>query len=37
MQNNEGIGTSSFLIVANNSRYKQNKKNPESLFVDIGK
>ena len=34
---NECLETSSFLIFANNSRSKQNEKNPEHPFVDIGK
>ena len=34
---NEWVETKSFFIFANNSRSKQNKKNPEHTFVDIGK
>ena len=34
---NECVETRSFLIFANNSRSKQNKKNTEHSFVDIGK
>ena len=34
---NECAETRSFLIFANNSRSKQNKKNPTYAFVDIGK
>ena len=34
---NECVETRSFLIFANNSRSKQNKKNPAHPFVDIGK
>ena len=34
---NECLETRSFLIFANNSRSKQNEKNPEHPFVDIGK
>ena len=35
--NNECVETSSLFIFANNSRSKQNKKNPEQPTVDIGK
>ena len=31
-----GAETRFFLIFSNNSRSKQNKTNPEQLFVDIG-
>ena len=31
------VETRSFLILANNSSSKQNKKNPEFAFVDVGK
>ena len=34
---NECIETRSFYIFINNSRSKQNKKNPRHAFVDIGK
>ena len=34
---NESVETKSFLIFTNNSRSKQNKKNPAHPFVDIGK
>ena len=34
---NERVETRLFLIFANNSRSKQNKKNPTRPFVDIGK
>ena len=34
---NEGVENMSFLILANNSRSKESKKNPEHAFVDIGK
>ena len=33
----ECVETKSFLILANNSRSKKKKKNPEHPFVDIGK
>ena len=33
----EGVETRSFSFFANNSRSKQNKKNPEHPFLDIGK
>ena len=33
----ECVETKSFYILANNSRSKHNKKNPEQTFVDIGK
>ena len=34
---NDHVEARLFLIFANNSRSKQNKKNPEHPFVDIGK
>ena len=33
----ECVETRSFLIFENNSASKQNKKNPEHAFLDIGK
>ena len=34
---NKCVETGPFLVFENNSRSKQNKKNPEEHFVDIGK